>query len=178
MINFNYGFPSSLALSFLSMKVGLLVIISRMKKTVCWSERPSSICESFLGFMSAKKHLQTVGVLTFSPHKQTEALLAKNTIEEIKKVFTRLIIYLTLVTLACLLHIWFGLIEIMRQYFRCCWTTLHIRDGLHICKVSRDTPYLAWCGLMLFKNERLSFRVCFQMLFICPGNHQWAEYTK
>ena len=51
----------------------------RMKRTLCWSERPSSICESFLGFMSAKKHLQTVGVLTFSPHKQTEALVAKKT---------------------------------------------------------------------------------------------------
>ena len=50
-----------------------------MKTTLCWSERPSSICESFLGFMSAKKHLQTVGVLTFSPHKQTEALVAKKT---------------------------------------------------------------------------------------------------
>ena len=150
-----------------------------MKTTLCWSERPSSICESFLGFMSAKKHLQTVGVLTFSPHKQTEVLLAKIHNWRKKK------------TLLDWSYIWLWWHWHVCTIFDLVWlriwdnisgaadlTTLHIKDGLHICKVSRDMPYLAWCGLMLFKNERLSFRVCFQMLFICPGNHQWAEYTK
>ena len=116
-----------------------------MKTTLCWSERPSSICESFLGFMSAKKHLQTVGVLTFSPHKQTEALVAKKT--QLKKEKKTLLdwsyIWLWWHWHVCtiLSLVW---LRNMRQYWGFYSTAMHIRDGLHICKVIRVALDVVW----------------------------------